>query len=89
MPFVLHQIPFFSRHGLNSRLSDLSSLDTLPSGLRKKCSQRRTITSAAKAAAENKLVIAAVNRCATQKQSPTPSFLQPARELFVHIFLYG
>jgi hypothetical protein len=42
--------------------------------LRKKCFPRRSVTSAAKAGAENKLVIAAVNRCATQKQEQTEFF---------------
>jgi hypothetical protein len=37
-------------------------------GLRKKYLSRRSVTSAAKAGTENKLVVAAVNRCATQNQ---------------------
>ena len=36
--------------------------------LRKKYLSRRGVTSAAKAGTENKLVVAAVNRCATQNQ---------------------
>jgi hypothetical protein len=36
--------------------------------LRKKCLLRRSLTSAAKADTENKPIIAAVNRCATQNQ---------------------
>ncbi len=36
--------------------------------LRKKCFQRRSVTSAAEAGAENKPGIAAVKRCATQSQ---------------------
>ena len=50
----------------------------LLNSLRKKCFPRRSVTSAAKAGAENKLVIAAVNRCATQKQEQTEFF----RKLF-------
>jgi hypothetical protein len=42
--------------------------------LRKKCFSRRSVTAAAKAGAENKPVIAAVNRCATQKQAQTRLF---------------
>jgi hypothetical protein len=42
--------------------------------LRKKCFSRRGVTAAAKAGAENKSVIAAVNRCATQKQAQTEFF---------------
>ncbi len=39
----------------------------------------RSVTSAAKAGAEKKPVIAAVNRCATQNQAQTRLFRQPAR----------
>jgi hypothetical protein len=42
--------------------------------LRKKSFSRRSVTAAAKAGAENKLVIAAVNRCATQKQEQPEFF---------------
>src|SRR5271163_4396037 len=47
--------------------------------LRKKCFSRRRVTAAAKAGAENKLVIAAVNRCATQKQAQTRLFPQAVK----------
>jgi hypothetical protein len=50
------------------------------SRLRKKCFLRRTVTSAAKAGAENKPVIAAVNRCATQNQVQHRVFPQPVRD---------
>jgi hypothetical protein len=46
----------------------------LSNRLRKKCLPRRSVTSAAKAGAENKTVIAAVNRCATQKKSANRTF---------------
>ena len=39
-----------------------------PSKVAEKVFLHRTVTSAAKAVAEDKVVIAAVNRCATQKQ---------------------
>ncbi len=51
----------------------------LSNRLGKKCLPRRSVTSAAKAGAENKTVIAAVNRCATQKKAQTGLFPQPAR----------
>jgi hypothetical protein len=49
------------------------------SRLRKKCFSRRSVTAAAKAGAENKPVIAAVNRCATQKQAQTRLFPQAVK----------
>jgi hypothetical protein len=45
----------------------------------KKCFPRRSVTSAAKAGAENKPFIAAVNRCATQKQARTRVFSQAVK----------
>jgi hypothetical protein len=42
--------------------------------LAEKAFSRRSVTSAAEAGAENKATIAAVNRCATQKQAQRPSF---------------
>jgi hypothetical protein len=47
--------------------------------LRKKSFSRRSVTTAAKAGAENKPVVAAVNRCATQKQAQTRLLPQAAK----------
>ena len=46
---------------------------------REKYLQRRRLTSAAKAASENKPLIAAVNRCATQKQRQHRVYPQPVK----------
>ena len=51
----------------------------LPSRLRENFVARRVVPAAAKAGTENKAFIAAVNRCATQKQDQNGVFPQAAR----------
>ena len=61
-PFKAKSKPALKRgHIFNDLTARLNSL-------RKKYLSRRGVTSAAKAGTENKLVVAAVNRCATQNQ---------------------
>jgi hypothetical protein len=52
-----------------------------PSRLRKKYFLAGRVTSVAEANVENRLVVAAVNRCATQNQEQRRVFPQPARAL--------
>jgi hypothetical protein len=61
----------------------------VPNRLRKKYVPRRSLTAAAKADSENKPVIAAVNRCATQNQVQRRLLPRPAKGASDFLETYG